>query len=93
MIVAPGTYHQDNSTTDRGQYCSGFVSIFEHYKKYKNLSTRYVRWAAKTPGQNDITADTTKVVNIEPETYNHNQGAGSSFGTLLFTEDESALKK
>lgn len=93
MIVAPGIYHKDNSTEDRGQYCSGFVSIFEHYKKYKNLSTRYVRWAAKTPGQNNITADTTKVVNIEPETYNHNQGAGSSFGTLLFTEDESALRK
>lgn len=93
MIVAPGTYHSDNSTEDRGQYCSGFVSIYEHYKKYKGLDTRYVKWAAKTPGQNDIKADITKHVNIEPETYNHNQGAGSSFGTLLFTEDESALQK
>ena len=93
MIVAPGTYHSSNSTTDRGQYCSGFVSIYEHYKKYKGLDTRYVKWAAKTPGQNDIKADITKHVNIEPETYNHNQGAGSSFGTLLFTEDESALQK
>lgn len=93
LIVGPGTYHDKYSDQDRGQYCSGFVSIYEHYKKYKHLSTRYVRWAAKTPGQSDLTADTTKVVNIEPETYDHNQGAGSSFGTLLFTEDESALRK
>lgn len=92
IVNSDGNYHADNSGTARGQYCAGFVSIYEHYKKHKGLSARYVRWAAKTPGQNDLTADTTKVVNIEPETYNHNQGAGSGHGTLLFTEDESRLK-
>lgn len=92
IVNANGTYHEANSETDRGQYCAGFVSIYEHYRKYKGLSTRYVKWAAKTPGQNDLEADTTKVVNIEPETYDHNSGSGSSHGTLLFTEDESRLR-
>lgn len=92
IVNASGTYHEDNSTYARGQYCAGFVSVYEHYKKYKGLSTRYVKWAAKTPGQNDILADTTKVVNIEPETYDHDSGSGSGHGTLLFTEDESRLR-
>lgn len=93
IMNSDGNYHADYSPADRGQFCSGFVSIYEHYRTHKRISTRYVRWAAKTPGQNDLEADTTKVVLIEPETYNHNQGAGSSHGTLLFTEDESILRK
>lgn len=97
FVNSDGNYHTQNSATDRGQFSSGFVSVFEHYKKYKNLPTRYVKWAARTPMLNDslrnLKADITKEVLIEPETYNHNQGAGSSFGTLLFTEDESKLTK
>lgn len=97
FVNSDGNYHTDNSTDGRGQFSSGFVSVYEHYKKYSKLNTRYVRWAAKTPMLNDSTrnlkADLTKQVLIEPDTYNHNQGAGSSFGTLLFTEDESILKK
>lgn len=96
VVNADGNYHTENSTEGRGLFSSGFVSIYEHYKKYKKLETRYVKWAAKTPlttsGERDLNADITKQVLIEPETYNHNQGAGSSFGTLLFTEDESILK-
>lgn len=96
VVNADGDYHTTYSADGRGQFTSGYVSLYEHYKKYKHLETRYVKWAAKTPldanGQRILDADLSKQVLIEPETYNHNQGAGSSFGTLLFTEDESILK-
>lgn len=97
VVNADGDYHSTYSADGRGQFTSGYVSLYEHYKKYKGLETRYVKWAAKTPlnadGTRNLDADITRQVLLEPETYNHNQGAGSSFGTLLFTEDESILKK
>ncbi len=98
FVNSDGKYFTQYSADGRGLLNPCFVSIYEHYRKYAKLVTRYVNYAAHVPGQNQVPGktgmlnpDPTKVL-IEPETYNHNQGAGSSFGTLLFTEDDSKLK-
>lgn len=92
IVNSNGDYHSDNSADGRSMFYAGFLSVYEHYHRHKGLTTRYLRWAAKTPGQNDLEADTTKVVLIEPEADSQNQGAGYGHGTLLFTEDGSKLK-
>lgn len=88
-FISPGTYHSGFGAAGRGKIESGFLMTYEHYRKHKNLDTRYLRIAAKTPRTGntyDFEAGTDKVY-IEAETIDHDNGAGFGHGTLLFTEE------
>lgn len=100
FVNSDGEYKTDNSPDGRGAYSMGFLAIHEHYKKYKKLDPRYVRWAAKTPLNADysrkLDADLSKEVLIEPDFTTDGTTVrymdAKAYGTLLFTEDESKLK-